>query len=124
MLRNSLSGKNADLNVESEGWRESMRSLSELSRFCIKRGLPFFVFVNRMQARKLTDAVIREISLVGDREGFRVIDVLPWFRDRNPRLLVNSRVDGHPNAEGHSILAQGIKETLISDDLIGEYFSK
>ena len=94
------------------GWQDSMKSLREIAEYCRRSGMPLAVFHFRMLPDPVSDALETDLERLAEAEGFQYADTLPWFGARNIRQLVNSFIDTHPNAEGHSILAQGIANTL------------
>lgn len=99
---------------ESRGWRESMSALEELVSICEEHKIPLVVFFRRMHPDEnnllLTD-------VVRHAKGAPVKDMAPWFEGINVSSVVNSKVDGHPNAEGHRVMAEHMAED-ISDHII------
>ena len=49
-----------------------------------------------------------QVARAARAEGFEVVDLLPVFRTRDPRELVISPADDHPNALGHRLAAEAI----------------
>ena len=48
-------------------------------------------------------------------------DCLPFFEGKSPFSLMNrARVDPHPNAEGHALLAEGIAKILFEHGYLPE----
>lgn len=102
-----LAGHRAD----DPGWRAVDRSLTEINRLCRDKGITFLVFHAWEEA-----AVRKLVSGVGVREGFPVLEVFPsrdphWGRI-DPRRLVNSALDGHPNVEGNVMWAELLERSL------------
>jgi hypothetical protein len=91
--------------------RRSVREIADLAK---QHGIPFVVVVFPLFANPLGDdypfADLHRI--VGDlcrNEGARVVDLLPYYRDLDWRLLVvEGALDEHPNELAHRIAAQGL----------------
>jgi hypothetical protein len=96
------------------GWRVSMRSLADIAAYCRTRSIPFVTFLFRLIPAPHTNRLRNSLSEIAQRDHFYFCDTLPWFADRNFRLLVNSFVDAHPNAEGQRILGHGIADFVLS----------
>lgn len=93
------------------GWRGSMSALSELVAICQERKIPFILFFKRLHPDEhnlLFDDVVR------NAEGLPVKDMAPWFAGLNVSSLVNSKVDTHPNAEGHRVMAEHMADDIVS----------
>jgi hypothetical protein len=99
------------------GWRVSMHSLADMAAYCRTRGIPFVTFLYRLIPDPHTDRLRTSLSEIAQRDYFYFCDTLPWFAGRNFRLLVNSFVDAHPNAEGQRILGHGIADFIVSHQL-------
>lgn len=102
-----LAGHRAD----DPGWRAVDRSLTEINRLCRDKGITFLVFHAWQEP-----AVRTLVSDVGAREGFPVLEIFPsrdphWGRI-DPRRLVNSALDGHPNVEGNVMWAELLDRSL------------
>jgi hypothetical protein len=91
-----------------------MDSLAAISRWCHGRPVPFVLFFYRMTRSPRTDALLDDISAVGQSASFSVVDVLPWFDGRPLAPLVNSFLDVHPSARGHELLATHMADALVS----------
>jgi hypothetical protein len=57
----------------------------------------------------------RDISKVAAESGFAAYDTAPWFDGIDMLSVVNSRVDVHPNARGHQLLASNMSKVLARD---------
>jgi len=93
-------------------WQASMSALAGIHAYCRARDIPFAAFVYRQRPTPLTDRIWKDISDVANERGFQAHDTAPWFQDVDLLDVVNSRVDVHPNAKGHQILADGITKAL------------
>lgn len=91
------------------GWRASMSALRELAARCDAQRIPLMIFFFRWGtrgARPLYEDVMRNAA------GHPVRDIWQWFRGRDVRALMNSRIDTHPNAEGHRLIAEGMAREI------------
>ena len=94
---------------QARGWRESMSALEELVAMCEARNIPLMVFFRRMHPDEnnlLLADVVRHVK------GVPVKDMAPWFAGLSVSSVVNSKVDGHPNAEGHRVMAEHMAEDI------------
>jgi lysophospholipase L1-like esterase len=98
---------------QTPGWRESMRSVQEMARFCHATGQPMVVLHFRMTDDPISQALNQDLEARAHADGFYFSDTLPWFTGRNIRQLTNSFIDTHPNAEGHRILAEGTARFML-----------
>ena len=95
---------------DGEGWRRSMSSLDELVRLCQEQHIPLIVFFRRShpdENRPLFEDVVRHV------QGFPVKDMGPWYQGLDESSLVLSKVDGHPNAEGHRLMADHMADDIV-----------
>lgn len=95
---------------DGEGWRQSMSSLAELVVLCKEQHIPLIVFFKRShpdENRPLFADVVRHV------EGFSVKDMGPWYQGLDESSLVLSKVDGHPNAEGHRVMAEHMADDIV-----------
>jgi lysophospholipase L1-like esterase len=94
-----------------EGWKASMDSLRRIATFCQTRQMPLVVYFYHLQSSSYDEALMQDV-----RESVRpfpVEDTAPWFVSYPIRSLVVSKVDSHPNAKGHEILADGMASHLL-----------
>lgn len=108
---NQLKGQSSKALESGEGWRQSMSAMSELVAMCAERKLPLILFFERLDPRDnnvLLEDVVRHAKEVP------VKDMAPWFAALNISSLVNSKVDGHPNAEGHRVMAEHMAEDIVT----------
>lgn len=111
--------KNAD------GVRQSLEALTGIADFCRNQNIGFFTFFyggkkEAMSSNELnkSEQLLAEIRELGNKYGFYVDDVRPWWGDGDMRSMTNSIVDPHPNERGHEVLAHGIADFLMKNDLI------
>ena len=95
-----------------ERWQAIEQSLIAMNTLLRRYQIPFVVFTYQA-----TDFIFNLLHQVGDREGFPLINLVPWqdprWSNQNPSQYVNSYVDQHPNRAGHLILATLIAENLM-----------
>ena len=87
-----------------------MSSLDELVRLCQEQNIPLIVFFRRShpdENRPLFQDVVRHV------QGFPVKDMGPWYQGLDESSLVLSKVDGHPNAEGHRLMAEHMADDIV-----------
>jgi len=115
------------LDKNTRGLRESMNALSSIATLCLERNVRFVVFfypgsreggspANRESLSSVT--LLSEISSIGKRYGFPVVDIGTWWGQVEMRSITNSIVDPHPNKRGHEILAMGMADFLLAHGLI------
>lgn len=95
----------------SAGWNQSMSALGELAEMCEKHKIPLIVFFRRSKASEsnpLLEDVVRHV------QGVPVKDMGPWYEGVDEFSVVNSKVDGHPNAEGHRVMAEHMAVDIMS----------
>jgi lysophospholipase L1-like esterase len=96
----------------SEGWRASSSALEKIAQWCQARNIPFALYLIRIVDDPIGRALNPLLNEVGAEHGFPVFDTRFWFEDENPRDIINSAVDSHPNAAGHAVLAEGIADSM------------
>jgi lysophospholipase L1-like esterase len=96
---------------DGTGWRRSMAALRELVSLCEARNIPLIVFFERLDPRD-NNILLEEV--VQHAKGVPVTDMAPWFAGLNISSHVNSKVDGHPNAEGHRVMAEHMAADIVS----------
>jgi len=107
------------LSTSSAGWKQSVSALRDISDYCNSLNIPLFVFMYRMMPNQLENDIARELNLLSMNMEFYFEDVLPWFKGKDIRSLINSLVDSHPNALGHMVLAEGIASALQQNIISG-----
>ena len=129
------------LDKKTRGLRESMNALSSIASLCLERNVRFVVFFypgGRAEAaqsdlQQIADtsdvstpnreslsrvALLSEISSIGNKYGFPVVDIGTWWGQVEMRSITNSIVDPHPNKRGHDILAVGMADFLLAHGLM------
>jgi lysophospholipase L1-like esterase len=92
------------------GWRESMSALGELVGMCEERKIPLILFFRRSHPN---DNELLFEDVVRHAQGAPVKDMGQWYKGLDEFSLVNSKVDGHPNAEGHRVMAEHMAEEIV-----------
>lgn|SRR6185437_12417305 len=106
-----LNKKSLARSQNGTGWRGSMSALSELVTICRERKIPLILFYKRLDPNENNlsfDDVVRHA------QGLPVKDMAPWFAGLNVSALVNSKVDTHPNAEGHRVIAEHMADDIVN----------
>jgi lysophospholipase L1-like esterase len=78
---------------------------------CREYNIPLIVFFRRSHPGENTplfDDVVRHVN------GVPVKDMGEWYQGLDESLLVNSKIDGHPNAEGHRLMAEHMADDIVS----------
>lgn len=97
---------------DSLGWRQSMGALRELASICRKRHIPLMIFFERSSKTETTTSLLQDV--VRNAPGIRVVDMAPWYEGLDARQFMNSKVDSHPNAEGHRLIANHMTNDIVS----------
>ena len=114
------------LDKNTRGLRESMNALSSIATLCLERNVRFVVFfypggrdVSKPNRESLSSVpLLSEISSIGNRYGFPVVDIGTWWGQVEMRSITNSTIDPHPNKRGHDIIAVGMADFLLAHGLI------
>ncbi len=96
---------------ETMGWQQSMAALRELVAMCEERKIPLILFFRRShpdENKLLFEDVVRHTH------GVPVKDMASWYNGLDEFSLVNSKIDGHPNAEGHRVMAEHMTDDIVS----------
>ncbi len=104
-----------DSATRNAGWRDSMASLGEIARAATDAGVPLVVIFYRMSVQEAPQLLADVTAAVAP---VPVVDSAAWFAGRDVLALTNSRVDPHPNGQGHAVLAGGIAKYLLASGLI------
>jgi lysophospholipase L1-like esterase len=110
-LPEQLKGPSSNPSQGGEGWSHSMSALGELVAMCEEHKIPLIVFFRRSypgENNPLFEDVVRHAN------GVPVKDMGHWFEGLDEFSLVNSKVDGHPNAEGHRVYAEHMADEIVS----------
>jgi len=110
-LLEQLKGQSSNPSQGGEGWSHSMSALGELVAMCEEHKIPLIVFFDRSKPGEnnpLFEDVVRHVH------GVPVKDMGQWYEGLDEFSLVNSKVDGHPNAEGHRVMAEHMADEIVS----------
>jgi GDSL-like Lipase/Acylhydrolase family len=100
------------------GWLGAQRALREMGDLCRERGVPLVVAIFPLFGNPLDDSypfadIHAKVAAVAEQAGARVVDLLPFYRGLDWRLLVvNGSKDEHPNEIAHRIAADAIERVL------------
>jgi lysophospholipase L1-like esterase len=110
-LPKPLKGQSSNPSQGGEGWSHSMSALGELVAMCKEHKIPLIVFFKRSEPNEnnpLFEDVVRHLNAGS------VKDMGQWYEGLDESSLVNSKVDGHPNAEGHRVMAEHMADEIVS----------
>lgn len=110
-LLEQLKGRSSNSLQGGEGWSHSMSALGELVAICEEHKIPLIVFFKRSdpgENNPLFEDVVRHVH------GVPVKDMGQWYQGLDEFSLVISKVDGHPNAEGHRVMAEHMADEIVS----------
>jgi lysophospholipase L1-like esterase len=106
----------ADGKGKSAGWTASMGALQEIVQLSQAHNLPvapfFFRWEDSASNRTLMGDVRQTLAPLP------VGDVGQWISGQDLRRYMNSKVDTHPNAEGHRVIAEHMAEYLEEQGLL------
>jgi lysophospholipase L1-like esterase len=105
------------IDTTSAGWRESVTALTSMDRYCKDRQIPLVVLFYRMQAQEPGNSISVKLRELAVQEGFLFADLVDIFDGQEPRQLINSIIDSHPNPRGHAIIANAVVEFLLQNRL-------
>ncbi len=120
--RRRISGYRSMYADGSPGWTKARQALVTMGGLCRARGVPFMVvifplFANPLDARYPFAELHAKVAQAAGESGARVVDLLPYYRTVDWKLLVVDGVaDEHPNEIAHRIAAQAIVRAM--DDVV------
>ena len=96
----------------------SASALRSIARTCAAEGIPFGVVLHRTTPAQSMQDLSEALAALAAMEGFPYKDSITWFADDPLDILINSRVDSHPNALGHAAMARGMVDFLQSNSML------
>jgi lysophospholipase L1-like esterase len=96
------------------GWRRGREALARMAAACRGRDVPLVVavfplFGNPLDGRYPFAALHGKVAAAAGEAGARVVDLLPFYRELRPELLVvDGANDEHPNEIAHRIAANAM----------------
>jgi lysophospholipase L1-like esterase len=90
-----------------------MSALRELVAMCEEAKIPLIVFFRRSrpdEKRPLFEDIVRHVH----RFPVKDKDMGQWYQGLDESSLVLSKVNGHPNAEGHRVMAEHMADDIMS----------
>ncbi len=100
------------------GWAGARRALKAMGGMCRERGVPLVVAIFPLFGNPLDDGypfadIHAKVGQVAAEAGAMVVDLLPFYRGVDWRLLVvDGADDEHPNEIAHRIAAQAISRAV------------
>lgn len=86
-----------------KGWNDSMSAINELVSRCKAHSMPLMIFFYR---HKVDTENQLPHDVVSHAKDIPVKDVGQWFAENVISTLIISKVDPHPNAEAHRMMAE------------------
>lgn len=101
---------------DSPAWRRSREAVVAMAELCAERGVGFVVavlpsFVSPFDDTYPYTQIHDRVVAWGREASFATVDLLPAFLGR-PALQLAVPGDGHPNAEGHRLIAEALVEHI------------
>jgi hypothetical protein len=93
-----------------QGWSDSMAALDELVMMCNEERISLLLFFFEYEPddeKPLFQDVVRHAK------GVAVRDMGQWFKGMDKFSLINSKVDSHPNAEAHRVIAEHMAGEIV-----------
>jgi lysophospholipase L1-like esterase len=104
-----------------QGWSNSMAALDELVSMCEAHNIALIVFYYRLKPdadNPLFQDVLRHAKK------FPVKDIGEWFAGQDTSSLLISKVDSHPNARAHRLMAEHMAVDIANCLTKGSCFGK
>jgi hypothetical protein len=99
---------------EAEILSWTYRHIVEVAR---SRGiLPVWIFMPTLEY-PLQEEKIAHLSRVAEESGFIVLDLSPAYENQDPESLIIAYWDKHPNAKGHSLIADQLYHELQEKEM-------
>jgi len=103
--------------ADPQQWRRITRALDRLAGLARRRGACAVVLVHPdvSQLRffhPFTD-LYDKVGRAARERGLAVAQAFPYYRGRDANALRVSTIDGHPNAQGHALLAEALFDALL-----------
>ena len=86
-----------------KGWNDSMSAINELVAVCRAQDIPLMIFYYRFKSDTGNPLLY---DVVSHAKGIPVKDVGQWFAGYDISTLIISKVDPHPNAAAHRMMAE------------------
>lgn len=116
--RRRISGFRSMYDDGYAGWAAAQEALRAMGGICRERGVPLVVaifplFGNPLDVRYPFAEAHAKVARVAGEAGAKVVDLLPYYRGLDWRLLVvNGAADEHPNEIAQRIAAQAIQKAV------------
>lgn len=116
--RRRIAGFHSMYAADYPGWLAARDGLRTIAGLCRGRGVPLVVvifplFGNPLDERYPFASIHATVGEAAAEAGARVVDLLPWYRGLDWRVLVvDGPRDEHPNEVAHRIAAQPIVRAI------------
>ena len=104
-------GTSYDSVKGSQGWKASIGALKNIVDVSHNYGIPLVIFYFRWQATPFESALLEDVRTTV--APIPVEDISKWFANKQLHRYINSKVDSHPNSEGHKVIAENIASYLL-----------
>ncbi|RMF92982.1 MAG: hypothetical protein D6734_11045, partial [Candidatus Schekmanbacteria bacterium] len=113
---------NLKYKSSSDLWKQRKNEFKEFKKISEENHFKFlFMLIPSMTDfgdaypfRNIDEKILSEAK----RNNFLVLDLLPFFKGRDPSKLWILKTDKHPNAEGHKIIADALYEFLKKEKAV------
>ena len=108
------------VHAQSVGRKQSMEYLKKMAIFCQERDIPFVTFYYQGIGgmTKLDQSLLTEMTNIGKEFHFHVFKVQSYYNESEIPDVINSRIDPHPNEQGHQILADTMANLMLEHELL------
>lgn len=107
--------------VDSEGWKQAQMYMSRIRLLGKRIGaksmliiLPYYYNLSDYKFGWIHDKVAK----TSKEKGFYTLDLLPYFKNIKSEDFIVSRIDSHPNAKAHKIMAEHIHRFIVEEKLL------
>ncbi len=128
-LRQKSKGDNllGPYEEKSRAWESNKVILRDIASLCrqnqvvhVLTMIPFFHALEKYKYKTIHEKVLN----VAANAGFSSLDLLPLFEGKESASIVVSRIDSHPNAAAHRLMAESILNHIIENRLIPSLTTK
>jgi lysophospholipase L1-like esterase len=77
--------------------------------------ITYFPWMNEIMQDNPYEKSFKKVQKYAEKVGFKVLNLYPYFRGKNPKKLRLSLIDGHPTPLGHQIAANALYEYICQD---------
>lgn len=108
--------------TEGPAWKQNQDTLKELFGLCAKMhwrlGIVVLPYIVDLSDRHPCIDAYQEVVVFCRAQGVPVVNTFDYFRGLNARKLWINAFDGHPNAEGHALIAKAAADLVKTESLL------